>query len=82
MRNTQRECEQCGEHRDDVQDRPDGCAECYSCWRAALAHGHLHGLHTDGSGDPADAELDHCPECPPMHERVRRAALRERDSDD
>jgi hypothetical protein len=67
-----RTCEQCGERRDDVTDRPSGMATCYPCWREALRHGHLHGLHTDGEEDPADPELDHCPDCPPVDERIRR----------
>jgi hypothetical protein len=56
---TTRECDQCGEHRQDVEDRPNGCSECQLCWRASLQHGHEHGLHMDQDGNPVDV-----PDCP------------------
>lgn len=72
-----RECDCCGARRSDVQPRGDGQNECLPCWRSALRYGHQHGLHTDGEADPTDPELDQCPDCPPMQERVRRHEQRE-----
>lgn len=70
-------CDTCGEPSQTIAQRPNGEACCDACWRSALAHGHTHGLHDDGSADPTDPVLDDCPHCPPMPERVRRAALRD-----
>lgn len=57
-------CDNCGEDRPDVKIRPQGgdASMCDACWRGALEHGHMHGLHDDA--DDPDLPVDDCPLCP------------------
>jgi hypothetical protein len=64
-------CDSCGGERTDTADRPNGCAECLVCWRSALAHGHLHGLHTDDDSDPLYNAVPDCPSCTGRIYRIR-----------
>lgn len=56
------ECDNCGESSSTTRVRPEGgdSAMCDPCWRDALAHGHRHGLHTDGT---FDEPVTDCPLC-------------------
>lgn len=55
---TQPICTNCGQPHATIKARPSGSAECDPCYRAGLAHGHLHVDH-----DPYDADLRECPLC-------------------
>lgn len=49
-------CDHCDRNHATTTVRPDGTRQCATCWRAALIHGHRHGLH--------DQPVPGCPLCP------------------
>lgn len=55
-------CDSCGKVDLTTVDRENGNRECDPCWRSALAHGHIHGLHQDLDGE-AEYVVG-CPLCP------------------
>lgn len=55
-------CDSCGEVDLTTRDRDNGNRECDACWRSALEHGHLHGLHQNLDGE-AEFVVG-CPLCP------------------
>lgn len=55
-------CDTCGDDKPRVETR-DGCGDdrlCDDCHKAALVHGHAHGIHTD---DDSVEPAAHCPMC-------------------
>lgn len=65
-----KECSNCGERQASTQPREDGSPMCDACWSAALAHGHLHGMHMDDDGRPE--LVPGCPTCAAYAEEAAR----------
>jgi hypothetical protein len=55
-------CGSCNERDATVTPREDSTPMCESCWAAALAYGHRHGMHVDDDGQPV--RVEGCPSCP------------------